>query len=220
MKTSNKIITPLAIAVTLPLLILGGCAGHETVKLSANSNVNESEAVESLEVVDGSQMQTGIVVDFIPEQEINELAQSADIENQPADQQITEGQQTIDTQLAEKHKTPKPSESLIGFAFDEANISAEYGEMLWQHAQYLKENKSLILTVSGHTDNSGARVYNEMLSKKRAQQVANILIDFGVPQDRIKISGNASDQPLIGAINHREHRRVELDYEDQQLVSN
>jgi len=207
MKTSNKKITSASMAITIPLLMLGGCAGYETVKLSSDANIENNEMVESIEFVDGSQMQTGMVLDFIPEQEINEIAGS----------QITDPEEVVAEQ---KPKTPMPTESLIGFAFNEANISAEYGEMLWQHAQVLQENKNLILRVSGHTDNSGAQVYNEMLSLKRAQQVANILIDFGVPAERIKISGNASDQPLIGAINHREHRRVELDFEDTQLVSN
>jgi len=213
MKSSNKALTPIAItsatlAITLPLLMLGGCAGHESVKLSSDVGIKNNEVVEPIEVVDGSQLETGIVVDFVPEQEINAVAESETIE--PIEE----------TTVAEKPQTPVPTESLIGFAFDQSNISAEYGEMLWQHAQYLQENKNLILRISGHTDNSGARVYNEMLSLKRAQQVANILIDFGVPEDRIKVSGKASDQPLIGAVNQREHRRVELDFEDTQLVSN
>ncbi len=219
MKNSNKILTPVAIAISLPLLILGGCAGHETVKLSSDTGYDagteKSEKMESLETVDASQMETGIVIDFIPEQEINEIAESIEVTNELQAGDVPEEQTRI-----EKAKTPKPAEAIIGFAFDDANINAQYGEMLWQHAQYLQENKSLILTVSGHTDSSGARVYNEMLSMKRAQQVANILVDFGVPKERIKITGNASDEPLTGAIHHRENRRVELDYEDQQLVSN
>jgi len=215
MKNSNKTIYPVAIAFSLPLLILGGCAGHETVKLTTDSGVENKVTAESLEVVDGSQMETGIIVDFIPEQEIIEVVEPVDV----SDEVVAQENKAEDAST-QSRKTPKPDEGIIGFGFDDANINAEYGEMLWQHAQYLKENKSLILTISGHTDNSGARVYNEMLSIKRAKQVASILTDFGVPEDRIKITGNASDQPLAGAINNREHRRVELGYEDQQLVSN
>jgi len=209
MKYLNTSFTPAVLALSVPLLILGGCAGRETVKLSSDENI---EMIEPLEIVDGSNMQTGIVVDFVPAQEFTDVVETT--EAQDVMPEVT--QQT----LPQKSKTPKPAEGLIGFAFDEANINAEYGEMLWQHVQYLQENKNLILTVNGHTDSSGARAYNEMLSLKRAQQVANILIDFGVPKARIKVLGNASDQPLAGAINQREHRRVELDFEDTQLVSN
>ena len=116
--------------------------------------------------------------------------------------------------------TPKPDSGLISFAFDQSIIDAQYGELLWQHAQYLKENKNLVLLVSGHTDSSGAKKYNDMLSKKRAKQVASILIEFGVPAERIKVSGNGSDQPLAGALTHRDNRRVELEFQDQQIVSN
>jgi len=220
MKNSNKTIYPVAIAFSLPLLILGGCAGHETVRLTTDTGVANKVTAESLEVVDGSQMETGIIVDFIPEQEIIEVVEPVDVPDEVAAQENTAQDTSTLNSKTPSRKTPKPDEGIIGFAFDDANINAEYGEMLWQHAQYLKENKSLILTISGHTDSSGARVYNEMLSMKRAKQVASILTDFGVPEDRIKIAGNASDQPLAGAINNREHRRVELDYEDQQLVSN
>jgi len=215
MKISNKTTYPVAIAFSLPLLILGGCAGQETVRLANDSGVENKEAPESLETVDGSQMEAGIVVDFIPEQEIIEVAEQVEVPDEIAAQESLQ-----EDKLIKSHKTPKPGEGIIGFGFDDANINAEYGEMLWQHAQYLKENKNLILTISGHTDSSGARLYNEMLSMKRAKQVASILTDFGVPEDRIKVTGNASDLPLVGAINNREHRRVELDYEDQQLVSN
>ena len=222
MKHSNTGLSPAVVAISIPLLILGGCAGHETVKLSADANIENNEIIEPLEVVDGSEMQTGIIVDFIPEMQLTEVAQTPDTQTESATQDVAleVDEDVTGGGITQHAKTPKPGEGIVGFAFDKTSISAEYGEMLWQHAQYLQENKNLMLTISGHTDNSGARVYNEMLSLKRAQQVANILMDFGVSKERIKVTGNASDQPLIGAINNREHRRVELDFQDTQLVSN
>ena len=209
MRISNKITYPVAIAISVPLLILGGCANNDTVKIAPDDalafeqviDVNETDIDNDLGKDSFVSIETEELIEVI--EPVEALLESAVEETETA-----------------KVTTPKPDESMIGFAFDQSDIDAQYGELLWQHAQYLKENKNLILNISGHTDNSGARLYNEMLSKKRADQVAKILLDFGVSKDRIKVIGNASDMPLIGAITNREHRRVELDYHDQQIVSN
>jgi len=213
MKISNKITYPVALAISVPLLVLGGCANNDTVKVLPDESLayeqTLDQALKSNEfVVENEQKVDGFV--SIETEKVADLIE-------PVESLV---EKPVVEREAAKIATPKPDESMIGFAFDRSDIDAQYGELLWQHAQYLKENKNLILNISGHTDNSGARIYNEMLSKKRADQVANILIDFGVEKDRIKVVGNASDQPLIGAVSNKEHRRVELDYQDQQIVSN
>ncbi len=205
MKALNKTVYPVIIAISIPLLILGGCAGDERVKLAPDTQWPVSEVIEQSDDFNQQQAIDGLVAE-LPEQSHIEVVESA------IDVAIEENE-------ADKTVIAKPDDSVISFAFDRSDIDAQYGELLWQHAQYLKENKNLILNISGHTDDSGARVYNEILSKKRAEQVASILIEFGVPVDRIKISGYANDLPLAEAAHHREHRRVELDYHDQQMVS-
>jgi len=207
MKISNKVTYPVIMAISIPLLILGGCASHDTVKMAPEVTY---ESNESNEIADEQIQVSDSVTDITAEPENVEIMESVELAEEAS----------VDESVEIKAVTPKPEEGIIGFAFDQSGISAEYGEMLWQHAQYLKENKTLILNVSGHTDSTGERAYNEMLSKKRANTVAKILLEFGIAEDRIKVTGNASDQPLAGAVNHKEHRRVELDYEDTQIVSN
>jgi outer membrane protein OmpA-like peptidoglycan-associated protein len=211
MNISNRSIYPIAMLVSLPLLILGGCASTDPVRLTPDTDlaVNEDRQMQNEVYVDPQEIEKAI--DIIPEQE---LIEPFEVSAEEAPEAIAE------IKKEEVNETPMPEEGIIRFAFDESVIDAQYGELLWQHAQYLKEHKNLILNINGHTDSSGARVYNEMLSKKRATQVANILVDFGVPAERIKVTGYASDQPLVGAISHKQHRRVELDFQDQQLVSN
>lgn len=209
-KLIHKSTWPVAVAISMPLLMLGGCAGNDTVKLTPDSSIAENEIIE----------QTNITND----QQIEIEATSVDSAAEPMGEENIQLVEPVESQVTEvavvEGKTPKPEEEIIGFGFDKSDIDSAYGELLWQHAQYLIENKNLVLHINGHTDNSGARVYNEMLSKKRANQVAKILGEFGAPENRIKVTGNAGDQPLAGAIHHREHRRVELDYQDQQIVSN
>ncbi|MCW8934140.1 MAG: OmpA family protein [Gammaproteobacteria bacterium] len=209
MKISNKITSPVALAISLPLLILGGCANNDTVKLMPDETLVFEQVLDADEIAVENKSDIDGFVSIEAEESINVIEPVESLIENPLDKD-----ETAD------NVTPKPDESMIGFAFDQSDIDAQYGELLWQHAQYLKENKNLILNVSGHTDSSGARIYNEFLSKKRAEQVAKILLDFGVPKERIKVTGNASDQPLTGAVTNKEHRRVELDYQDQQIVSN
>ena len=211
MNIENKINHSLLLAVSLPLLILGGCAANESVKLSSETDFSTEQ--ESSILNEGS-IETDELISATPVEESIDILEPVEA----VDDASIEILLTEDVKV--KEPTPKPQKLIIGFAFDEANIDAMYGEVLWQHAQYLKENENLILNISGHTDRSGARVYNEMLSKKRAEKVANILMEFGVSKSQIKISANASDQPLVGAIHNRQHRRVELDFQDPQIVSN
>ena len=77
----------------------------------------------------------------------------------------------------------------------------------------------MTLKVSGHTDSFGPKEYNQYLSKKRAEEVAKLLVEYGAPDERVTVKGNADDDPLISATSQRELRRVELDYQDQRLVS-
>ncbi|RDH83005.1 MAG: hypothetical protein DIZ80_12140 [endosymbiont of Galathealinum brachiosum] len=213
MKISNKKIYPAVIALSVPLLILGGCAGDDRVKLTPDSTLAVNETFEQSDEIQIKQDEIDNLITELPAQEMNEVIETPE----PVESAI---ELAIEEKSAIEVMTPKPEGGIISFAFDKSVIEAEYGELLWQHAQYLKENKNLVLNISGHTDSSGARIYNEKLSKDRADQVAKILMDFGVAEDRIKVIGNASDLPLAGAIHHREHRRVELDYQDQQMVSN
>ena len=113
----------------------------------------------------------------------------------------------------------KPEERLIGFGFDQAEVDAQYHELLKQHAQYLSENKDIKLKVNGHTDSFGPKEYNQYLSQKRAEAVVKLLVEYGAPEDQIMLEGNADEEPLVSAAHQSEHRRVELDYQDQRLVS-
>lgn len=213
MNISNKRIYPAIIALSVPLLILGGCAGDDRVKLTPDSAIAVNDVYEKNNEYQAKPDEIDSLMAELPEQEMIEVVESSD----PVESAI---ELAIEEKTADKVVTPKPDGGIISFAFDTSDIDAEYGELLWQHAQYLKENKNLVLNISGHTDSSGARVYNEKLSKDRADKVAKILMEFGVSEDRIKVIGNANDLPLAGAVHYREHRRVEMDYQDQNIVSN
>ena len=55
-------------------------------------------------------------------------------------------------------------------------------------AQWLKEHPNVRLYVDGYASSRGEMTYNLMLSKRRADWVAQSLITRGVPKDRIILS--------------------------------
>ncbi|MFN3846754.1 MAG: OmpA family protein, partial [Paracoccaceae bacterium] len=65
----------------------------------------------------------------------------------------------------------------------------------------------------GHTDNTGSAAYNYDLSQRRANSVANVLSQNGVPAGRITTIGRGFDQPIASnasAQGRAQNRRVEI----------
>lgn len=60
----------------------------------------------------------------------------------------------------------------------------------------MTENPSLIVEISGHTDNKGNDKVNNKLSKDRAQVVADALIKKGISANRLKSIGYGSKMPV------------------------
>lgn len=54
------------------------------------------------------------------------------------------------------------------------------------------------IEIAGHTDADGAEDFNQALSEKRAQAVADYLIKAGLPAERFTASGYGASQPVAG----------------------
>lgn len=78
----------------------------------------------------------------------------------------------------------------IYFDHNSTFVTAYSNAIIADIARKLYENEDLILTISGYCDMTGTEGYNEILSKKRAQTVRDILVNkYGLDGDRIKITG-------------------------------
>lgn len=67
------------------------------------------------------------------------------------------------------------------------------------------------LRVEGHTDDQGSDAYNERLSLRRAQAVAQVLSEVGIPPAGIAVQGLGRSRPLVSGSTdsgRRENRRV------------
>lgn len=70
------------------------------------------------------------------------------------------------------------------------------------------------VVVTGHTSSVGGKAFNKALSKKRAEAVAKVLVDAGVPAAAIATEGAGPDKPLTEnktKAGQAKNRRVEID---------
>jgi len=77
----------------------------------------------------------------------------------------------------------------------------------------LKENNSIKVQISGHTDNTGKPESNKVLSEKRATAVKDYLVKKGVAADRLTTIGFGQEQPVddnATSTGKAKNRRVEF----------
>jgi outer membrane protein OmpA-like peptidoglycan-associated protein len=99
------------------------------------------------------------------------------------------------------------------FDVDKADLNPDFSQVLDSVADVLKEYKSTMIEVSGHTDNTGSDSHNQWLSQARAQAVAQELTRFKVEPVRIDTVGYGESRPVASndtASGRQQNRRVEL----------
>ncbi|MFT6133671.1 MAG: outer membrane protein OmpA-like peptidoglycan-associated protein [Cyclobacteriaceae bacterium] len=75
------------------------------------------------------------------------------------------------------------------------------------------ENPSLRVEVGAHTDDIGSSEYNQLLSQRRAQKVANFMVESKISDDRFVVTGLGESQPAFPNDtdeNRAKNRRVVL----------
>lgn len=101
----------------------------------------------------------------------------------------------------------------ILFASGKSELSPSSQTELAKFAVSLRENPQTDLTITGHTDNTGARDLNQRLSAQRAEAVATFLVNSGISRSRLVTQGKAFDQPIADnstTEGRTQNRRVEI----------
>ena len=77
------------------------------------------------------------------------------------------------------------------------------------------DNPEFKLRISGHTDSYGSDEFNLQLSKERARNIRNYIVDFaGVWPDRVAYEGYGSSRPIMQGDSEEAkaiNRRVEFE---------
>lgn len=101
----------------------------------------------------------------------------------------------------------------ITFETDSYNLRGSFYPVLNSVAEVLAKYADTTMRVSGHTDSTGSRQYNQTLSEKRAGSVADYLATRQIDRGRMLVQGMGLDQPIAdnGTDQGRAaNRRVEL----------
>ncbi|MEM9431057.1 MAG: OmpA family protein [Pseudomonadota bacterium] len=101
----------------------------------------------------------------------------------------------------------------ITFATESAAVRPSIQDDILAVAQNLLEYPNNTVQVIGHTDNTGTQAFNQGLSERRADSVASLLRQGGVPSSRINAFGVGETQPIATnstAAGRSQNRRVEI----------
>ena len=102
----------------------------------------------------------------------------------------------------------------IGFPTGGAVVNEEAHRQIVEVVQTARSRTDIVrVRVEGHTDPRGEEGGNQQLSLQRAQAVAEIMVNEGVPREMIETVGYGSDQPLSSNSSAQDlsiNRRVEF----------
>lgn len=99
------------------------------------------------------------------------------------------------------------------FETDKSKVKAGSEKTLRKVADFLKQYPEREVVVEGFTDSRGPEDYNKELSKERAKSVEDILLNYGVDSQRIRIKGYGEEYPVANnstASGRLQNRRVEI----------
>lgn len=123
----------------------------------------------------------------------------------------------IDKQDIKDKIPPKVNiEQEVLFAFDSSELNPTYYSTLNETAKLMQNighKRESLWQIVGYADATGKHAYNIKLAKRRAQAVAQYLVDKGVSEERLSIVSlgdiNSENKPLNKLVNLME-RRVEI----------
>jgi outer membrane protein OmpA-like peptidoglycan-associated protein/Tol biopolymer transport system component len=101
----------------------------------------------------------------------------------------------------------------IFFKFGSAELMPESMPEINQVAKLLRENSSMKIKITGHTDDIGTDEANQLLSEQRASSVVQAIIQKGIEPKRLTAEGKGEKQPIADnktPDGQSQNRRIEM----------
>ena len=102
---------------------------------------------------------------------------------------------------------------LVFFDWDKYTITRDGMQIVRKAAAAWKSGAPVQIHVTGYTDTSGSPGYNQRLSERRANAVANALVRLGVPRSEMAVLGRGENDlrvPTPPGVREPQNRRVEI----------
>lgn len=100
------------------------------------------------------------------------------------------------------------------FDFDKTTMIESYDAEFKYLMEFINENTTSSIVITGHTDERGSDEYNIRLSKGRAKAIYDRLIKMGVEKKRLTYFGEGKKKPVAKNAKtedeHQKNRRVEI----------
>lgn len=126
----------------------------------------------------------------------NQVGQTANQAAQGADQ-ANRGLDSLRQVVANIDDYKMQSSATVAFKFNQYILTTEAQEDLDKLADGLKSNRRFFVAVEGYTDAIGDKQYNEQLSRRRADSVAEYLVaKHDIPIYRIHMIGLGEEKPV------------------------
>ena len=201
------------------LLILSGCVTPES---AANSKPGDNTtagtimggligAIAGMEMSSKGDRKKGAIVGAIVGAAAgNAIGQSLDEQAANLRRDLNNNQVNV-TNTGSELIVTMPQDIL--FALDSAAVRSDLRRDLGIVAGNLQAYPNSTISIEGHTDNTGTANYNRILSQRRANAVADILVNNGVPPARLYAVGRGENEPVasnLSATGRAQNRRVEF----------
>ena len=201
------------------LLILSGCVTPES---AANSKPGDNTtagtimggligAIAGMEMSSKGDRKKGAIVGAIMGAAAgNAIGQTLDEQAADLRRDLNNNQVNV-TNTGSELIVTMPQDIL--FALDSAAVRSDLRRDLGVVAGNLQAYPNSTISIEGHTDNTGTANYNRILSQRRANAVADILVNNGVPPARLYAVGRGENEPVasnLSATGRAQNRRVEI----------
>ena len=201
------------------LLILSGCVTPES---AANSKPGDNTTagtimggliggIAGMEMSSKSDRKKGAIVGAIVGAAAgNAIGQTLDEQAADLRRDLNNNQVNV-TNTGSELIVTMPQDIL--FALDSAAVRSDLRRDLGVVAGNLQAYPNSTISIEGHTDNTGTANYNRILSQRRANAVADILVNNGVPPARLYAVGRGENEPVasnLSATGRAQNRRVEI----------
>ncbi len=123
------------------------------------------------------------------------------------------GDTRVNVELQKLEKDTKLTLKDINFETNSAQLSEISFTELQRVVQLMRENPTLKVEISAHTDDIGSAQYNMILSIKRAESVLNYLVEQNIKEERFMARGYGESTPKVPNVDEESrasNRRVEL----------
>lgn len=192
--------TPLVLTMTISAAALIGCASKGYVHQQTTPLVNKvneldemtSQNAKDIKDVD-ARAQSGIQQADANAAAAGQQAAQAQTQANTAVQQVD----TLQTTVANIDNYHPVSETSVEFAVNKDHLSKDAKAQLDQLAGNAPNVKNYIFVVKGHTDSTGPKSHNNLLSMKRANAVVQYLaVQHNVPAYKLYIVGLGEHDPV------------------------